>query len=189
MLLTASGMVLPKMGSSQLDPGVMPVRIFELLDTFGTRFGTVLVTTTGDRGYKARYETWRCSEATLLAIAEQESLTLSLWAAGDWDDPWVLEALAWQPADPAVEWSHPAMVEWTPIDEVRPPLVEEGITFGNPTLGGLTIRYSSHGPSSLTWFKQTEGDFMALGDGTVFERQREVPATGWWWHGPIERGS
>ena len=184
LCLVSSGSV-----SSQIDAGLMPVRIIEILDSSGLRLGTALVAGREDRGYRAGYEAWRFSEKALLGIGEQESLTLAVWAEGDWDDPWVIEALGWLPEDPAVEWSHPAAVEWTAQADSLPPVVPEGTYFGHPTLGGLTIRYAPRGGSSLTWFKLTEGAFMQLDDGAVFTREASPPPTGWWWHGPIEPSS
>jgi len=174
---------------SQFDPGELPVKIFGILDTAGTHLGMVVVTSQEGRGYKAGYESWRFKEAALLEIAEQESLTLEVWATGDWNDPWVVEALRWQPEESTVEWSHPATVEWTPQDEELPPLPAAGTYFGNATLGGLRIHYSSHSPSALTWFKLTEGAYMQLDEGAVFERDPDVPQTGSWWHGAIELGT
>lgn len=186
-LLIGVLVILPSVALSQIDPGWdSEARIFEILDPLGTRLGAVVVAETSNRGYEAGYEYWRFAERSLLQIAEQESLRFAVWAEGDWDDPWVVEALAWQPTDASVEWSHPARVEWTPQDASRPPVVPGGTTFGNATLGALTIRYASVEPSSLTWFKLTEGAFMLLGDGAVFELTDDVPTTGSWWQGPIE---
>ena len=184
-LLVTLLLISPGTAISQFDPGEKPVSIFEILDSVRNRLGIVIVAGSSDRGYEAGNEYWRFSEDALLSISDQESLTIAPWAQGDWDNPWIVGALAWQPDDTSVEWSHPAEAEWTPQDEARPPIVPGGTYFGNATLGGLTIQYSTRGESSLTWFKLTEGDFMLLEDGAVFRRDTAPPTTGSWWYGPI----
>jgi hypothetical protein len=172
----------PSIVFSQYDPGWLPVRIYQILDPGGTRLAAIVVTGSAGRGYEEGNETWRFSEEALREIAEQEKLEISVWAEGDWDDRWVVEALAWRPEGDAVEWSHPATVEW---NEGEPPVVPGGTYFGNATLGGLMIQYSPRGPSSLTWFKLTEGPYMLIGDGAVFEQDKNVPETGSWWQGSM----
>ncbi|MEM7350954.1 MAG: hypothetical protein AAF657_09125 [Acidobacteriota bacterium] len=185
LLLAAALALAPTVILSQVPIDVMPVKIFEILDVQGARLGAVVVAGSSSRGFVAGSETWRFEEAALFEIAQQESLELAVWAEGDWDNPWVVQALAWWPADP-VQWVHPTTVEWTSQGEMRPPIVPGGTYFGNATVGGLTIRYAPRGPSSLTWFKLTEGAFMAIGDGAVLQRYSEPPATGSWWQGRIE---
>ncbi len=166
----------------QVDPGWdMPVRIFELLDPGGTRLATVVVAGESGRSFEEGNEYWTFSEEALLDVAEQGSLEMSILAQGEWTDRWVVEALAWRPADP-VTFSHPATVEW---DDGPPPVVPGGVYFGNATLGGLMIQYSPRGASSLTWLKLTEGPYMLLGDGAVFEQDEDVPETGTWWQGAM----
>ncbi len=179
---------LPGAVSSQfpVDERERAVQIFEVLDSAGLRFGTIVVAGQTGRGFEANNEYWSISQTTLLEIADQERLEVAVLASGDWDDPWVVEALGWLPAGRAVGWNHPTEVEWTRHDELLPPVVPGGTYFGNATLGGLMIQYSQGGPSSLTWFKLTEGPFMQLAEGAVFEREHELPSDGSWWHGWIE---
>lgn len=170
-----------------IDPIETSVKIFEILDWQGPRLGTVVVVGRTNRGYLAGNEYWRFDEGALREIAAQQSLELAILAAGEWDDPWIVQALEWKPENRSVQWSHPAEVEWTTQDESRPPVVSDGIYFGNATVGGLTIQYSERGPASLTWFKTTDGAFMQLEDGALFTRDIQAPSTGSWWHGLIDR--
>ena len=39
--------------------------------------------------------------------------------------------------------------------------------------------------TELTWFKLTEGRYMQIDEGAVFERDEEVSETGSWWQGVI----
>ncbi len=181
-LLTAT----PGMVSSQVDPGYGAFRMFEILDPSGIRLGMTVVVGRSGRGFEAGNEYWSFSEEALREIAHQESLEFAVVAAGEWDDPWVEELLDWKPVDHLVSWTHPTEVEWSPQEQMLPPIVAEGTYFGHATLGGLTIQYSQEGPASLTWFKTTEGAFMQLEDGGLFERSEVVPKTGSWWHGAIE---
>lgn len=186
LLLVAVLVVSLGTASAQFDPGERPVDIFGVIDMHGLLIGRILVVGETGQGYESGNEYWRFSEEALLGIEEQESLELAVLAQGVWDDPWVAEALGWQPEDTSIEWSHPAEAEWMSQDERLPPVTPSGTYFGNATLGGLTIDYSSRGPSSLTWFKLTEGAFMQLEDGAVFQRDSDIPSTGSWWHGPID---
>ncbi len=177
---------LPVTVSSQLTPDVMPVWIFEILESSGARLGTVTVVGESERGFETGNEYWSFREKALREIAEQPSLEFAVLAAGDWDDPWVIEALGWSPEGRVVAWRHPTEVEWVSQDDTRPPLVEGSTYFGDETLGGLSIQYSERGAASLTWFKTTDGAFMQLQEGARFARGEAVPTTGSWWHGPIE---
>ena len=185
LLLIVLLMFLPGAVSSQVDPGYGHVQILGVFDSAGVRLGMIVVAGLSDRGFEAGHEYWSFSEEALLDLAELESLKLSHLAVGEWDDPWIVEALNEFPGAPAVTWTHPAEVEWTAQEEMLPPELAGGIYFGNATLGGLTIQYSERGPASLTWFKLTDGAFMQLEDGAVFEREEDVPTDGSWWHGRI----
>ncbi len=183
ILLVVSQFLSPSVLTSQIDPGMMPVRIFEVLDAAGIRLGIAIIAGKDGRGYQKDTESWRFSDTALMEIAEQTSLELTVLAQGEWNDRQVVEALSWRPQD-AVEWTHPTRVEWTPREERLPP-VTGGTYFGDPTLGGVEIAYSSRGASSLTWFKLVEGDYVLYDEGTVFRRS-EAPETGSWWQGAIE---
>ena len=189
IFLVATLLISPAAGWAQVDPGFqVGATIYEILDLQGQRLGIVLAAAETGLSYKAGNEYWRFSESVLLEIEAQESLRFALWAQGEWDDPRVLEALDWQPEGPTVEWSHPAAVRWTEQAESPPSAVPAGSYFGNPTLGGLSIHYAPFGSSMMTWYKLTEGAFMQLEDGAVFERASATPETGSWWQAPIEPG-
>ena len=168
---------------SQVDPGVMPVSIYGILDAAGERLGRILVARDPGLGFAGESEYWLVDEALLLDIADQESLELAVLAQGSWRDSQVLDALDWRPEGESVEWRHPTSVRWTDSSEARPPASQGGVYFGDPTVGGLTLQYSREG-ASLTWHKLTPGPYMLLGDRTVFRRS-EAPETGHWWHGDL----
>ena len=158
----------------------------EILDPAGTRLGMVVIPGRSNRGFESGNEYWRFDETALLNVSRLPSLSFAVLAAGDWDEPLVVEALGWRPAHREVAWVHPAKAVWTPQDVEHPPVVDGGTYFGNATLGGLIIQYASKRSASLTWFKLTEGDFMQMEDGALFEREEAPPTDGSWWQGSIE---
>lgn len=187
LLLAAILLILPKTALGGIVPCVMPtLTVFEILDPAGTRLGIVVIAVEDGPGYEAGNEHWRFSESALLAIDEQKSLEFAIWAGGDWEDPFVVEALNWQPEGTAIEWVHPTTVEWAPQNEKRAPAMGHGTYFGDPTLGGLRIHYSPRGRSTLTWIKLTGGEYMMFESEPVLERQEDVPETGSWWQGSID---
>ncbi len=179
--------LLPSTAFPQLDPGVRPASVIEILDPAGTRLGIIVVAGRSGRGFEAGHEYWSVGETTMRTVSGLESLELNTVAVGEWDDPWIVEALRWRPADTVIAWRHPAIVEWTKHADMRPPTIRDGTYFDNPTIGGLSIQYDRGGRASLTWFKFTEGAFMQLHEGARFIRSDRTPSSGFWWHGLIER--
>jgi len=171
--------------AAQFDPGERPVRIFAIVDAFRDRLATIVVPNEPDRAYQADREYWRFGESSLASLAEEELLRIEVLAEGDWDDPEILEALAWRPDGEAVEWNHPATVEWTPQSTEPAPEAPNAIYFENSTLGGLAVSYSATGSSSLLWIKLTEGPYMQLDDGAEFRRESKLSRDGAWWRGSL----
>jgi len=170
---------------AQVDPGFGEFGVLELVDEFGARLGIVVVVGEPGRGYEKNHEYWRFDEAALIDIGSRNSIEISVWFEGSWDDPQAREALSWYPSGRGVEWVHPTNVEWTSFESEEPPATGEGTYFGHVDVGGLTFDYSTEGDSALTWFKLTEGDFMQLEDGVLMQRT-DPPTTGSWWAGAID---
>ncbi len=175
----------PSAVATQVDPGNAPALVLGVFDLAGIRLGAIVVAGQPGRGFEAGTEYWVFSERALLEIPKKKGLEIIQLAAGGWDDPWVMEALGWFPADNPIMWRHPTNVTWTKSGNREPPNVSGRAYFGNPTIGGLSVHYTREGRGSLTWFKLTAGAYMQLQDGAVLARENRPPSSASWWHRSI----
>lgn len=162
-----------------------PVLIYQLLDLSGQELGRIAVVSQDGGIYQAGFEYWQVSEEFLLTPEETAGLQIIEVTSGAWDDEAVLAELEVGFEGATVEWHHPALVSWTETRHQSAPNLSEASYFGDPSIGGFSIRYEPGEYAALTWFNFTGADYVPFTERTVFTNLQEAPSEGSWWHGPI----